>query len=123
MEWLIGRRSKLSLHNKLLLYKQIIRPVWTYGIQLWDCSSDSNLEIIQIFQNKILRSVTNAEWYVRNADLHRDLQISTVKEEIAKSAQKHRHRLLSHNNATVSYLYDSILYRRLKRTKPVDLIK
>ena len=35
MYWLIGRNSALSLHNKLLLYKQILKPICTYGIQLW----------------------------------------------------------------------------------------
>ena len=35
MYWLIGRNSSLSLHNKLLLYKQILKTIWTYGIQLW----------------------------------------------------------------------------------------
>jgi hypothetical protein len=33
--WLLGRRSTLSLRNKLVLYTQILKPVWTYGIQLW----------------------------------------------------------------------------------------
>jgi len=26
--WLIGRKSPLSLENKLLLYKTIIKPIW-----------------------------------------------------------------------------------------------
>jgi hypothetical protein len=34
MYWLIGTRSALTTHNKLVLYKQILKPVWTYGIQL-----------------------------------------------------------------------------------------
>jgi hypothetical protein len=34
MYWLMGRRSALTTHNKLILYKQILKPVWTYGIQL-----------------------------------------------------------------------------------------
>jgi hypothetical protein len=33
MPWLLCRRSQLSLPNKLLLYKCILKPVWTYGIQ------------------------------------------------------------------------------------------
>jgi hypothetical protein len=37
MYWLLGRNSELSVHNKLTLYKQVIRPVWSYGIQLWGC--------------------------------------------------------------------------------------
>jgi hypothetical protein len=34
MYWLLGCNSELSIHNKLTLYKQVIRPVWSYGIQL-----------------------------------------------------------------------------------------
>jgi hypothetical protein len=34
-------------HNKLTLYKQAMRPVWSYGIQLWGCASDSNIQVIQ----------------------------------------------------------------------------
>jgi len=29
MSWLLGRRSQLSLPNQLLLYKYILKPVWT----------------------------------------------------------------------------------------------
>jgi hypothetical protein len=35
MYWLLGCNSELSVHNKLTLYQQVIRPVWSYGIQLW----------------------------------------------------------------------------------------
>jgi hypothetical protein len=35
MYWLTGRRSAMSTHNRLVFYKQILKPVWTYGIQLW----------------------------------------------------------------------------------------
>lgn len=44
--WMIGRQSKLSIYNKLMLYKQIMKPVWTYGIQLWGCSKASNINKI-----------------------------------------------------------------------------
>jgi len=33
MYWLMGRRSALSIHNKVMPYKQILKPVWTYGIR------------------------------------------------------------------------------------------
>jgi hypothetical protein len=51
MYWLLGLNSELSAHNKLTLYRQVIRPVWSYGIQLWGCASDSNIEVIQSYQN------------------------------------------------------------------------
>ncbi|CAG5000750.1 unnamed protein product [Parnassius apollo] len=58
--WLIGRKSQLSLENKILLYKAIQKPIWTYGVQLWGTASHSNIEIVQRFQNKALRMITNA---------------------------------------------------------------
>jgi hypothetical protein len=30
--WLLGRKNKLSTNNKLLVYKAILKPIWTYGI-------------------------------------------------------------------------------------------
>jgi hypothetical protein len=35
MYWLLGRKSKLSTSIKLLIYKTTLKPIWTYGIQLW----------------------------------------------------------------------------------------
>jgi hypothetical protein len=32
MYGLLGRNSELSVNNKLTLYKQVICPVWSYGI-------------------------------------------------------------------------------------------
>jgi len=34
MRKLLGYKSKLSLYNKILLYKTILKSIWTYGIQL-----------------------------------------------------------------------------------------
>jgi len=78
MYWIIGRKSKLSLENKVLIYKSILKPIWTYGIPLWGTASNSNIEILQRFQNKVLGSIVNAPWYVPNTILYADLQIRTV---------------------------------------------
>jgi hypothetical protein len=87
---------ELSVHNKRTLYKQVIRPVWSYGIQLWGCASVSNIQVIQRYQNKVLKCIVNAPWYVRNSDLHRDLGIETVTDIIAKFANFHEKRLQDH---------------------------
>ena len=49
---------------------------------LWGTASNSNIDILQRFQNKFVRSITNAPWYVPSTILHTDLQIPTVKAEI-----------------------------------------
>jgi hypothetical protein len=84
MAWLLGRKSKLSLENKILVYKRILKLIWTYGIQLWGCTKQSNKKVLQRFQSNVLRPVTSVPWYVSNLTLHRRLQIPFVTEEIKK---------------------------------------
>lgn len=120
--WLEGIPSYISVHNKLLLYKQILKPIWSYGIQLWGCSASSNIKIIQVFQNKVLRNIVRAPWYCRDADIHRDLRINTVVEEKSLAAEKHKLRLSKHSNRLASRLLQGEgVIRRLKRIKPLDL--
>ena len=76
MYYFLGKISSLSLENKLLLYKAIIKPIWTYGVELWGCSSKSNVNIIQRFQSKTLRLIAGAPKYVSNQTLHTDLSIT-----------------------------------------------
>jgi hypothetical protein len=78
MNWLLGRNSKLSTSNKLLIYKTILKPIWTYGIQVWGTASNSNIEILELFQSKALRMIVDASWHVPNMVIGRDLQIPTV---------------------------------------------
>jgi hypothetical protein len=88
MYWIIGRKLKLPLETKVLIYKTILKPIWTYGIPLWDTVNKSNIEILQRFQNKILRSIVNAPWYVPKTVIHTDLQIPLVKAEITNHSTK-----------------------------------
>ncbi|KAK7871524.1 hypothetical protein R5R35_010330 [Gryllus longicercus] len=122
MIWLIGRKSCLSLGNKILLYKTILKPIWSYGIELWGTASHSNIEIIQRFQSKCLRLLSNAPWFVSNATLHKDLNITTVKEEITLKSHKYQHRLENHiNHLAINILDNGTMTRRLKRVHPLDL--
>jgi len=41
--------NKLSIENKLLIYKIILKPIWTYGIPLLGTASNSNIEILQSY--------------------------------------------------------------------------
>jgi len=43
MYWLLGRNSQMLLENKILLYKTVLKPIWTYPtlghsckLQLWN---------------------------------------------------------------------------------------
>lgn len=122
MYWLMGHRSQLSIYNKLSLYKSILKPIWTYGIQLWGTASNSNIEILQRFQSKVLRQITNAPWYVPNSIIQNDLEMISVKDEIKNYSVKYSEKLSVHpNQLAVDLLDTQSVVRRLKRFKPSDL--
>ena len=121
--WLLNRKSKTSIYNKFLVYNQILKPIWMYGIQLWGCASKSHILSIQRFQNKVLRTIVNAPWYLRNDDIHRDLGVPTVNEFIKTIAAKHENRLIDHENPEALRLLEYTQnIRRLKRIKPHELV-
>lgn len=120
--WLMGRKSKLSLENKILLYKTIITPIWTYGIEIWGCASKSNIAIIQRCQSKILRMIANAPWYVTNQTLHEDLKIPSVQDVIKTRSSKYQSKLEVHTNILLQPLTQVNETRRLQRKWPTDLM-
>jgi hypothetical protein len=121
MYWLMGRSSALSANDKLMLYQHILKPIWTYGIQLWGCTSQSNRNIIQRFQNRVLRDIVDAPWCIRNDNLHKDLTVETINSVIKKYVQLHEQRLHRHTNVEALQLLDNgDLVRRLHRTKPFE---
>jgi hypothetical protein len=122
MYWLLGRRSKLSLENKLPLHKFVLKPVWAYGIQLWGCAKPSHTQIIQRLQSKILRSITNGPWYVSNFTLHSELLIPFVSTEISILSFLYHQRLAGHHNALMTAMTTlHSIVRRLKRPWTTDL--
>jgi hypothetical protein len=122
LNWLLGRKSNLAIENKLLIYKTIIIPIWTYGLELWGCASKSSISIIQKSQSKILGMIVDAPWYVSNATLHADLGISYVREVIHQKCNEHHTRLGTHENPLLKTLLVREENRRLKRNWPNDLI-
>jgi predicted component of type VI protein secretion system len=64
--------------------------------------------------------MVNAPWYIRNNDLHRDLQVDVVSREIQKVVQKHEGRLHQHENVEVIQLLDKCADCRGK--KPFELV-
>ena len=118
----MGRRSALSTHNKPVQYKHILKPMSTYGIQLWGCTKPSNITTIQRFPNKVLRNIVNAPWYVPNTGLHRHLKMEKVTAEIRWFARKNEERLLEDNVEAIQLLDSRELQRRLKMIKPFELV-
>uniref|UniRef100_A0A6M2DG86 Putative rna-directed dna polymerase from mobile element jockey n=1 Tax=Xenopsylla cheopis TaxID=163159 RepID=A0A6M2DG86_XENCH len=121
LDWLIGRSSYLTIDNKLLLYKTIIIPIWTYGIELWGCASKSSISKLQRALNKILRNLVNAPWYVSNHTIHKDLKLPTIQELIITRSSAYQDKIFSHSNTLMNDIAMKQPIRRLKRKWPRDL--
>lgn len=120
--WLLGPHSRLHLENKLLVYQSIIKPVWTYGIQIWCTASKSNMAIIQRAQNKILRTLANVPWFVTNKEIHEYLEVPSVDEEIKRTGRRYLERLKYHVNPLAQALRDPCSTKRLKRRQMLDYL-
>ena len=76
-----------------------------------------------MFQYKVLQSIVNASWCAKNNNIHRHFGIFSIKEEIRRIARKYETKLNEHTNLdTIQLLDDQNNRKRVKRTKPVNLI-
>jgi hypothetical protein len=72
----------------------------------------------------VLRTIVNAPWYVPHKQLHTDLGISPVREEITNISHKYKDKLTAHpNELATTLLNDEVEPRRLERFTPADLMK
>ena len=75
-------------------------------------------------QAKILRTIVNAPWYVRNEGKRRDLGISTVKEAVSNNTERCKARIATHPNRLAAVTFNTLnMERKLKRKHPADLTK
>ena len=110
--WVVGRQSQLSLGNILLVYKAVLKRIWTYGVQLWGSASTSNIDILESFQSKVLRMVVGAAWCVPNAVIKRDKPVLSVRREIPNYSVTYRQIIDDHPNRLVQSLFQRPNYNR-----------
>ena len=100
----------------------MLKPVWTYGTQLWGTANYTNIEMLQRFQSKILTSLVNSPWFVSNNTVHDDLSIMMVNEEAGKHVENYLERLNNHRNPLpIMLLDDTNEIRKPKRNCILDL--
>ena len=84
----------------------------------------SHINKIETMQAKILRTIVNAPWHVRNEVIRRDLGIPTVKEAISSYAERYKARIGTHPNPLAAETINTLnMERRLKRKHPAELTK
>ncbi|KAL1122863.1 hypothetical protein AAG570_003189 [Ranatra chinensis] len=92
------RSSEINSNHKLLLYKAIVRPTLTYGCQVWHTVAETHLQKLQITQNKCIRLASGQPIRTNTLELHKRLNIPTLKDFIEKMTDKFKLSLLDHPN-------------------------
>ena len=62
MYWFTGKNSKLNMGNILLIYKTIVKPIWTYGIALWGMAAKNHIGKMGALQSITLKTIVNVPW-------------------------------------------------------------
>ncbi|ERL95735.1 hypothetical protein D910_00185 [Dendroctonus ponderosae] len=97
--------GKLCLRTKVRVYKQMIRPVLTYGSPAWSIASTSQKQKLAVFQKKILRIVTKAPYFVRNTTLRRDLDTEDLLDHIRNLKSEFLDSIRQSKNPTIMVSY------------------
>ncbi|GFX14537.1 RNA-directed DNA polymerase from mobile element jockey [Trichonephila clavipes] len=118
---LIGRNSELNLYNKLLLYTAVLRPILTYGSPVWGYAANSNIKILEVAQNSLIRNIVKANRYARNSKIYEDIKIIPFKAYIQKLAISFFNSLPNSNNENVKMLNNYIPMPDLKRPRRILL--
>ena len=104
MYWQTSQNSKVSMENKVKIYKTIIKPICTYGIPLWGTAAMN-----QINKPEIIRTVVNAPWYIRNQDTCKYLKIPTIKEEMGRYLKIYKEKMATRPNQLAAEACKSLI--------------
>ncbi|GBM61590.1 hypothetical protein AVEN_102343-1, partial [Araneus ventricosus] len=116
---LLGKHSKLSLDNKLLTYKSLLRPIITYASPVWGAAAKTHLKKIESLQNAIARQITNSPWYFRNKNILKDLKLQTIAKHTLKIAKTFFRKIDNSDNTAIQSIpeYDPASPRKKRRAR------
>ncbi|ERL94958.1 hypothetical protein D910_12230 [Dendroctonus ponderosae] len=93
--------GQLFLRTKVRAYKQLIRPVLTYGSLAWSTASACQKHKLAVIQNRILRIAAKAPHFVRNSTLQRGLKTDDLLDHIRNLTLKFLDNTRQSKNPTV----------------------
>ncbi|KAL1123461.1 hypothetical protein AAG570_002541 [Ranatra chinensis] len=86
-----------------------------------EIAKKGNIDRIQSFQSKVLRTILNAPWYVSNRTIHHDLNNPTVHETIQSRFKSFHSNLENHPNQLANAL-SLTTSSQIEETLPRDLL-
>ncbi|GFU19960.1 RNA-directed DNA polymerase from mobile element jockey [Trichonephila clavipes] len=105
----------------MLIYTLILKPLLTYASPIWAHAARTNINLIEIFQNVILRKILDAHWYMRNADIRSALKIPTIRQTIKKLAVNFFSNIDGHENPSIQAISTYPTYPFIRRPRDILL--
>lgn len=102
---LLNKRSRLNTHNKMLIYKAIIRSTLLYACPVWGECAPSHINKLQIIQNKCLKLIYGLPVTYPTYDLHKIANIMTIRDQIEKISHKFKSKLQMSENRLIRELH------------------
>jgi hypothetical protein len=122
---LLNKKSKLNINTKTKIYKIYIRPIITYGCQIWSIANETNLKKLRTFENRILRDILDIKITDRisNKKIHDMTNCDPINEHIQKlNTNFYRHHIYA-SRLTESILSHPIENHYHKNQKLLTRIK
>lgn len=96
--------SRLSVANKILLYKSVFRAILTYGASVWCDCSKANMSKLQKIQNKVLKLAHGLPFFFGTKPLHSLAGIDYISEFCNKITSKFLNNCQFSDNPFISQL-------------------
>lgn len=119
-KWILQRKAT-SLKVKRLIYKQLIRPNLTYGMQISPITTEDTLDKLGALERKIARCITNLYRrdngkYYRNETLYKEMDLKdNIVEHINKLKEKYEVKKAEHQNIWYRNRMVNLAEKRLGR--------
>ncbi|GBN71384.1 RNA-directed DNA polymerase from mobile element jockey [Araneus ventricosus] len=114
---LIARNSRLDREAKILIYTAYLRPILTNAAPVWGCAANTNLKILEVLQNKTIRTICN----MSNTDIRNDLKYPSLRDFIKKLSANFFKNIDLHDNPAIQDIGSYSPNIKIKRPRNVLL--
>ena len=115
--------NEINLSTKVTLYKSLVRPILTYASAAWGHAAKTHTHRLQIFQNRVIKTITNCPRYTRLKPLHETLRISLIMNHIKLLAKKFYNTTADTDNVLVKEIGNYTLQAYKKHRTPLHLLQ
>jgi Reverse transcriptase (RNA-dependent DNA polymerase) len=87
----------------LTIFKACIWPILTYASPVWSGACKTNINNLQVVQNKVLRTIAKVKWtdFVSTETLHERLNVKTLRSHINKLNLDFYNKAENHDNVLI----------------------